>query len=119
MKQPKSVYIGVPTYDGRIHKNLATALQKASADRVSKTTSIITCSVLTRAFNLLYAHALNERRNGTSHFCLLHDDIVPEPFWLDEMLRLMERHDADVLSVVVPIKNEKGLTSTALDVACG
>ncbi len=119
MKRTPSVYIGIPTYDGRIHKNLATALQKASADRVSKITSIITCSILTRGFNLLYAHALNERKNGTSHFCLLHDDIVPEPFWLDEMMRIMEAHGADVLSVVVPIKNDKGLTSTALDVGVG
>jgi GT2 family glycosyltransferase len=119
MKQLQSVYIGIPTYDGRIHKNLANALQKATANRVAKTTSIITCSILPRAFNLLYAHALNERKNGTSHFCLLHDDIVPEPLWLDKMMRIMEEHDADVLSVVVPIKNEKGLTSTALDLAVG
>jgi GT2 family glycosyltransferase len=119
MKPLASVYIGIPTYDGRVHKNLATALQKATANRVSKTTSIITCSILTRAFNLLYAHALNERRNGTSHFCLLHDDIVPEPLWLDKMMSLMEREHADVLSVVIPLKDDKGLTSTALDMAVG
>lgn len=119
MKQVGSVYIGIPTYDGRVHKNLANALQKASANRFPKTTSIITCSILTRAFNLLYAHALNERKNGTSHFCLLHDDIVPEPLWLDKMMRLLEEHRADVLSVVIPIKSDKGLTSTALDVAVG
>jgi GT2 family glycosyltransferase len=113
------VYIGIPTYDGRVHKNLANALQKATANRYPKTTSIITCSILTRAFNLLYAHALNERKNGTTHFCLLHDDVVPQPLWLDEMMRVMQKHQADVLSVVIPIKNEKGLTSTALDVGIG
>jgi len=113
------VYIGIPTYDGRVHKNLANALQKATANRYPKTTSIITCSILTRAFNLLYAHALNERKNGTTHFCLLHDDVVPQPLWLDEMMRVMHKHQADVLSVVIPIKNEKGLTSTALDVGIG
>lgn len=113
------VYIGIPTYDGRVHKNLANALQKATANRYPKTTSIITCSILTRAFNLLYAHALNERKNGTTHFCLLHDDVVPQPLWLDEMMRVMQKHQADVLSVVIPIKNGKGLTSTALDVGIG
>ena len=119
MNPPANVYIGIPTYDGRVHKNLTNALQRAAMRRVSKTTSIITCSILPRAFNLLFAHALNERRNGTTHFCLLHDDVVPQPLWLDEMLGLMKKHQADVLSVVIPIKNEKGLTSTALDVGIG
>lgn len=115
MKQQLSVYIGIPTYDGRVHKNLTNALQKATANRIPKTTSIITCSILTRAFNLLYAHALNERKNGITHFCLLHDDIVPAPLWLDSMLQIMDSRNADVLSVVVPLKTEQGLTSTALD----
>jgi GT2 family glycosyltransferase len=35
------------------------------------------------------------------------------------MVRLLQEHKADVLSVVIPIKNEKGLTSTALDVGIG
>ena len=59
----------------------------------------------------------NERM--ASHFCLLHDDIVPEPLWLDKMMRIMEEQHADILSVVVPLKNDKGLTSTALDVGVG
>lgn len=119
MKQTGSVYIGIPTYDGRVHKNLTTALQRASANRYSKTTSILTCSILTKAFNLLYAHALNERKNGTTHFCLLHDDVVPEPLWLDKMMEIMAGKDADVLAVVIPIKDDKGLTSTALDLSVG
>jgi GT2 family glycosyltransferase len=116
MKEQATVYIGIPTYDGRVHKNLTTALQKASANQYKKITSIITCSLLPRAFNLLYAHALNERKNGVTHFCLLHDDIVPEPLWLDKMMRIMGEVKADVLSAVVPIKDDTGLTSTALDV---
>jgi len=35
------------------------------------------------------------------------------------MMSIMEKHRADVLSVVVPLKNDKGLTSTALDMAVG
>jgi GT2 family glycosyltransferase len=119
MKHTGLVYIGIPTYDGRVHKNLTTALQKASANRHPKTTSILTCSLLPRAFNLLYAHALNERKNGTTHFCLLHDDVVPEPLWLDKMMEIMADQEADVLAAVIPIKDDKGLTSTALDLPVG
>lgn len=114
-----TVYLGIPTYDGRVHKNLTTALQNATANRHPKLTSIITSSILTRTFNLLFAHALNERENGVTHFCLLHDDVVPEPLWLDKMMRIMKRAEADVLSVVVPMKDERGLTSTALDFPLG
>jgi hypothetical protein len=45
---------------------------------------------------------------------MIHSDIEPEPFWVDKMIAEADRHRADIMTAVVPIKNDKGLTSTAL-----
>lgn len=50
-----------------------------------------------------------------SHFAMLHDDVCPQEGWLDQLLGDLEEHSADVMSAVVPIKDEQGLTSTAID----
>jgi len=75
-------------------------------------------SALTFNFNHLWASALNRAVRGEplDAFAMLHTDIMPQgDDWLDRMLAIFERTQADVLSVIIPIKDEKGLTSTALD----
>lgn len=74
-------------------------------------------SLLAHAFNHGYAQALMMRKtHGISHFLLMHSDIVPmEPGWLATLAAEMEAHDARVMSVIAPIKDQRGLTSTALD----
>lgn len=69
-------------------------------------------SVLTYNFNVLYSMAINL---GASHFAMIHDDIEPENFWLDILLHEMKEHEADMISAVVPIKDSKGITSTAFE----
>lgn len=74
------------------------------------------CSLLTYTFNLLWAGFLSKRAElGLTHFAMIHDDIVPEPCWLDKLLHEMELSGADLVSAVVPIKDGRGLTSTALE----
>jgi hypothetical protein len=72
-------------------------------------------SALTRNFNELWCAALNEREKGVTHFMMLHDDIAPEPWFADTMMDIMTSNNADVVSVIVPIKDHTGYTSTALD----
>lgn len=73
-------------------------------------------SLVARNFNELFCAALNARKNGITHFCMLHSDIAPHGVgWLDIMLDEMESVNADILSAVVPIKSHQGLTSTAID----
>lgn len=73
-------------------------------------------SLAIRCFNLLLCDALNARREyPVTHLAMLHDDVCPEPGWLDVMLDELEASGADFLSAVVPIKNGAGLTSTAVD----
>ena len=85
------------------------------ANGVRTSISVSGFSVLTRNFNMLYAQALNQRANGTTHFCMHHEDIIPDKFWLDRMLAIMKERDADILSVVAPLKDNRGLTSTGID----
>ncbi len=72
-------------------------------------------SLLTFGFNTLWAEALNERKNGLTHFMMCHDDIEPlEAGWADTLLAEHEEAGADITHVVSPIKDHRALTSTAL-----
>lgn len=67
--------------------------------------------------NILWAEALNEREHGhkITHFALMHDDVCPEGPWLDVLMDVMDETGADMVSAAVPIKDGRGLTSTAVD----
>lgn len=72
-------------------------------------------SALTLAFNkLLHLFFMERAKHDISRFVLLHDDIVlQDVHWLTLLCEEMDRHELDVLSAVVPIKDENGYTSTA------
>lgn len=79
-------------------------------------------SLLANVFNSHWVNALNRQAKGEkiTHFAMLHDDVVPEDAWVDKLvdeLLLQQRMDStvDLLSVVVPIKDGYGVTSTAID----
>src|SRR5258706_6916604 len=110
------IYLSIPTYDGRVGQGIVNALFGGGhvVDRIH----IQWGSLLTKNFNVAYATALNNRKNAITHFCILHEDITPEPLWLKKMMAIMESKRADILSVVVPLKSELGVTSTALDEKC-
>jgi|SRR5581483_3389515 len=74
-------------------------------------------SLLTWSFNTAWVHALNLRKSaGITHFLLWHSDVQPMgEDWLRVFLDEFESNEADVLSAIIPIKDSRGLTSTALD----
>jgi len=74
-------------------------------------------SAITANFNRLWCDALNSRKSlGITHFLWLHSDINPvQPGWFDLLQFEMDRTEADILSVHVPVKDGRGLVSTALD----
>lgn len=66
-------------------------------------------------FNTLWCMALNMRKeSGLTHFAMMHSDVVAPAGWLDVMLGEMDAVGADVLSAVIPIKDNRGLTSTGM-----
>lgn len=50
-----------------------------------------------------------------THFAMLHDDIEPQDGWLDTLMEDLISSKAQVISAVSPIKDMRGLTSTAID----
>src|SRR3990167_1726289 len=110
------IILGVPTYDSRMHNQLAMALLNELYQPDVPQFSVITnhSSLLARGFNELYCHALN-RRPEVTHFLMIHADVIPEPGFVGALYREMERTGADVLSAVLPLKDNRGLTSTGLD----
>lgn len=73
-------------------------------------------SLLAQNFNSLWCSALNDVHQGNrlDYFAMQHADIEPEDWWLDALIGEMEANGLDVLGVVAPIKDQKGLTSVAL-----
>lgn len=73
-------------------------------------------SLLAMNFNGLLCSALNQTP-ACDYFLLHHNDIGIGPDacgWLDYMIEQMTEHKAAALSLVVPIKDGRGLTSTGL-----
>lgn len=73
-------------------------------------------SLLAANFNTLWVEALNARLAGkrVDYFAMQHADIEPQDWWLDTLIEEMESRSLDILGVVAPIKDGKGLTSIAL-----
>lgn len=71
-------------------------------------------------FNRLWCEALNHSRWGKLenwghiYMAMCHDDIRAEDGWIDTSIDEMDRVGAEVLSTVVALKSEHGLTSTGL-----
>ncbi len=112
----EKVFMAVPCYNRQVNVSLVNGVARAMKDGIAwfYPNSL---SLLAHNFNIMYAAALNARKDGATHFLMLHDDISPqEDFWADKLMDEMKKHDADIISVVSPIKSKEGLTSTALEI---
>lgn len=110
-----NVFLGIPTYDGQLDAGVAQAAY-LSCSR-SRKVHVLTNgkSLLSSNCNTLYANALNLRKShDLKWFAMLHADVVPGPYWLDQLIHEAERHQADMMSAVVAIKDERGISSTAI-----
>lgn len=66
-------------------------------------------------FNRLWCWALNGSRKGrVDYFAMQHSDIEPQEYWLDPLIDELEARSLDVLGVVAPIKDPRGVTSIAV-----
>src|SRR5262245_6420830 len=111
------VYVACPTFDYTVIGSTLGALLACKKDpETSAEWFVHGFSGLTANFNNLFVEALNGiKTRGITHFAMLHADIEPEQYWLDRMLRIMEDWQADIVSVISPVKNGTGLTSTAYE----
>ena len=118
------VFVCQPTYGighPESHKQFWVATHRPDGKGLLGTEAQNQChwgeSILTKTFNALWCTALNLRDAGEpiQFFAMLHQDILPQAGWLDILLAELLAHDADVMSALVPIKDAKGCTSTAIE----
>jgi len=110
-----TILIGIPTYDNKVESGLAVSLlsEMRYPGCPPYTVAFKQSSLLAYAHNELLCIARNNQPEIT-HLLLVHADILPDPGFLAQMFKDMAEAQADVLGVVIPIKDSKGLTSTAL-----
>ena len=107
------VFIGVPSYDGRQGGWITTQILQFNDTKTRFDYSLEGSSALTYNFNALWRIVLNNR--AYTHFIMWHEDIEPvDQDWIIKLLDLADQHEADILSVVSPIKSNAQETSTAL-----
>jgi hypothetical protein len=114
------IFASIPNYDFSINTGLAMRLVDATNYNTSNAHFIWfarTMSLLTTSFNQAWCEALNLReKEKLTHFLMIHADIIPDcPDWVNRLLSVMEETSADVVSAIIPIKDEQGLTSTGKD----
>jgi len=104
-----SVFVAVPHYGHLVTGSIESIVQASLKHRIHLQTA--GGSLLAFVFNSLWCHALNKKPRP-DFFAMHHSDIQAEAGWLDKLIDIMESHQADIVSVVVPIKDARGLTST-------
>lgn len=111
----KKTFLGMPGY-GRQSAKAGRALWRARRDMSNVAVEYQAGSLLACNFNKLWCTALNMVHRGerVDYFAMLHDDVGAQDFWLDTLIEEMEAKNLDVLGVVVPIKDLRGMTSIAV-----
>lgn len=111
----RRIYLGQPGY-GKQTADSGRAFWRACRDMSGVINDYRQGSLLACNFNQLWCGALNRVHGGErlDYFAMLHDDIGAEDFWLDKLIDELEAKQLDVLGVVIPIKDTRGLTSMAL-----
>lgn len=118
MDNIRDIFLGIPLGgDAGMHHGCHLGVMDCMPSKHRVRANIAASSALTANFNSLLVSALNMRQDGVAldYFVMLHSDICPEKGWLDKLVTIAEGTQADVLSVVSPIKNELGLTSSGVD----
>lgn len=110
------IFLGMPAH-GTVTPHSAMGFWNATENRDAVRFQCAEGSLLAQTFNRLWCSALNMKKAGfpIDYFAMQHADIEPEIYWLDQMLAEMESQKLDILGAVVPIKDDRGVTSIALN----
>lgn len=108
------VLLGVP-HNGHVCWDSGQSAWCCSAEHSVQVCSLPT-SLLALGFNTLWCEALNrnERDEEITHFAMLHSDINAGQNWIDTLMRVLDDKEADLVSAVNAIKDDRGLTSTGV-----
>jgi len=111
------ILLGIPTYKKECHADLLFKMHfMTQGGKNQVAMGNVDSSAICLTMNSLWVQALEAYQAGEiTHFAMLHTDIVPENYFMDKMVEIMEREGAEILSAIVPIKNAEGFTSTAVE----
>ena len=111
----KIIYLGMPS-TGEMTLGASIGFHRCTRRRDHHVElNALGSSLATGNFNGLWCWALNAARKGrVDYFAMIHSDIEPPEFWLDTLIDELEEKNLDVLGVVAPIKDQRGLTSIAV-----
>ena len=105
------IFLGMPLHS--VHGATPLALHAfEQPSRLSVRAQVMADSSLVNCFTSLWCAALNY---GAELFAMQHGDVEPQPGWLDVLLAEGARQQADCIAAVVPLKDNRGVTSTAID----
>jgi len=115
MSAKKSLFLAMPSY-GPLTAGAARGFWCHPSREMDRFQFSCTNSLLAQGFNIGWAAALNEQARGRAldYYAMQHADVEPEDWWADTLVQEMEAHDLDLLSAVIPIKDQRGRTSTAV-----
>ena len=109
-----SIFLALPHY-GNIVPDALPSVMLPTQKHIELHLQTNGASLLAHNFNNLWCAALNIReKKKLTHFTMHHADIGGSPGWMDILLEELEKYQADVISVVIPIKDNRGLTSTGI-----
>jgi hypothetical protein len=110
-----NVFIGIPCYSQSVSWGTARSVF-TRATRVHRVDIVqASASLITLNCNSLWCAALNGRKShALDWFAMLHTDVEPSEWWIDSLIAEAEKHGADLMSAVIPLKNRSGGTSTAI-----
>lgn len=111
----KVIFLGCPSYGSLTDRAAAGLYRPSRRPAHDVRISCLGSSLPTGNMNGLWCQALNTARKGRlDYFSMIHTDIEPEEFWLDKLIDELEEKNIDVLGVVAPIKDARGVTSAAM-----
>lgn len=124
-KPIRTAYIGQPSY-GSVVPESATAYWLASirdpqiggvAYELRIDRNGPRGSLLAQGHNAIWCWALNAEKDGqqVDYVGMLHSDVCPQPGWLDVLIEELESHDLDIIGAAIPLKDQHGLTTLALE----
>ena len=116
--ESRRVYIALPTYERHENEVLSSAYNRCTPPGDDR---YFVCTVPTKGQSLL-AKAFNDQwaacqNDGSFDYWLLnHGDLAPDPTvpYVHVMIEEMLAHNLDVLHCVAALKDDRGLTSTAI-----
>lgn len=108
------IFLAIPSYGNEVHEATMQAVLMAGQEHHYKVQPF-SYSLLGSTFNALWCTACHSSGSEYTHFVMLHSDIAPvRRGWLDALMAEYQASGTDVLSVVSPIKNGWGITSTGI-----